>query len=83
MDTDDARWYLEDEINSNMASSSIDNFGNPSSSSHNVSADTAISIADSVDHPSISEEPHTKKPRLLARYNTEEAVAKAFGTIDE
>ena len=52
-------------------------------SSHNVSADIAISIAGSVDHPSVSEEPHTKKPRLLARYNTEEAVAKAFGTSDE
>ena len=68
---------------SNIASSAIDNFGNPSSSSHSISADVAISIADSVDQPSISEEPHNKKPRLLARYNTEEAVAKAFGTIDE
>ena len=86
----------------------IDNFGNPSSSSHSISADVAISIADnvdqplvgeeplmkklrlndsaltdSVDEPSIIDEPHTKKPRLLERYNTEEAVAKAFGTSNE
>ena len=40
-------------------------------------------IADSVDEPSIIDEPHTKKPRLLERYNTEEAVAKAFGTSNE
>ena len=156
MDTDDARWYLEDDNNiSNIASPAIDNFGNPSSSSrslsadvaisiadgvdqpsicqephnkkprlnvssstdvkisiadsvdqpsiceephnkklrlnvgnpssssHSISADVAISIADSVDHPSISEEPHTKKPWLLARFLSCEAVAKAFGTIDE
>ena len=116
MDTDDARWYLEDDNNiSNIASSANDNFGNPSSSSRSLSADVAISItdsvdqvsigeepqnkkprlnvssstdgqisiADSVDDPSNCEEPHTKKPRLLERYNTEEAVAKAFGTSDE
>ena len=83
MDNDDARWYLEDTIENNMASSSVDNFENPSSSSNNISADIAISIADSVDHPSISNEPHAKKPRLLARYNDEEAVAKAFGSIQE
>ncbi len=40
-------------------------------------------IANSVDEPSIIDEPHTKKPRLLERYNTEEAVAKAFGTSNE
>ena len=116
MDTDDARWYLEDDNNiSNIASPAIDNFGNPSSSSRSLSADVAISIADNVDQPSvgeephmkklrlnvcvssdnkmcvadtvdhasINEEPHTKKPRLLERYNTEEAVAKAFGTSNE
>ena len=115
MDTDDARWYLEDDNISNNDSLAIDNFGNPSSSSHSISADVAISIADnvdqplvgeepltkklrlndsassgmqtcianSVDEPSIIDEPHTKKPRLLERYNTEEAVAKAFGTSNE
>ena len=58
MDTDDARWYLEDDNNiSNIASSANDNFGNPSSSSRSLSADVAISIADSVDQPSVGEEP--------------------------
>ena len=102
---------LEKSISKND-SFAIDNFGNPSSSSHSISADVAISIADnvdqplvseeplnkklrlnssassgmqlciadSVDEPSIIDEPHTKKPRLLERYNTEEAVAKAFVT---
>ena len=83
MDNDDARWYQDDTIVNSMASSSVDNFGNSVSSSDNMSADVASSIADSVDHPSISNEPHTKKPRLLARYNTEEAVAKDFGSIGE
>ena len=115
MDTDDARWYLDDDDISKNGSLAIDNFGNPSSSSHNMSADIAISIADTVDQPSVGEEPlikklrlndsasssmqtciansvaepliigepHTKKPRLLERYNTEEAVAKAFGTSNE
>ena len=115
MDTDDARWYLDDDDISNNASFAIDNFGNPSSSSHSMSADVAISIADNVDQPlvgeeplmkklrlnvsassgmqlciadnvdesSVIDEPHTKKPRLLERYDTEEAVAKAFGTSNE
>ena len=110
MDSDDARWYLEDDNDiSKNDSLAIDNFGNPSSSSHSITADIAISIADSVDQPSVGDEPlikklrlndsasisnsvaepvvlgepHTKKPRLLERYNTEEAVAKAFGTSNE
>ena len=103
--------------------------GTPSSS-HSITADIAISIADSVDQPSVGDEPlikklrlndisiadsvdqpsvgdeplikklrlndsassnsvaepevlgepHNKKPRLLERFNTEEAVARAFGT---
>ena len=131
MDADDARWYLEDVDISKNDSLAIDNFGNPSSSSHCITADTAISIADSVDQPSVGDEPpikklrpnefsiadvvdqplvgdeplnkkprlndsasisisvaepevhgepHNKKPRLLERFNTEEAVARAFGT---
>ena len=112
MDTDDARWYLDDDVDiSKNDSLAIDNFGNPSSSSHSITADIAISIADSVDQPPVGDEPlikklrlndsassmhpcinnsvvepevlgepHTKKPRLLERFNTEEAVAKAFGT---
>ena len=40
-------------------------------------------IANSVVEPLVIGEPHTKKPRLLERYNTEEAVAKAFGTSNE
>jgi hypothetical protein len=114
MDTDDARWYLDDEDISKNDSLATDNFGNPSSSSHSMSADIAISIADNVDQPLVGDEPlikkmrindsassmqtciansvveplvigepHTKKPRLLERYNTEEAVAKAFGTSNE
>ena len=130
MDTDDARWYLEDVDISKNDSLAIDNFGNPSSSSHSITADIAISIADSVDQPSVGDEPpikklrlneysmadvmdqplvgdeplnkkprlndsasisnsvaepevrgepHNKKPRLLERFNTEEAVARAFG----
>jgi len=81
MDNDDARWYQEDTIVNSMASSSVDNFGNSVSISNNRSSDIAISVADSVDNP--SNEPHNKKPRLLARYNTEEAVAKAFGSNDD
>jgi hypothetical protein len=106
MDTDDARWYLEDVVDISKSDSlAIDNFGNPSSSSHSITADIAISIADSVDQPSVGDEPlikklrlndsassnsvaepevlgepHNKKPRLLERFNTEEAVARAFGT---
>ena len=30
-----------------------------------------------------NEEPHAKKPRFLVRYNTEEAVAMAFDSIEE
>ena len=48
-----------------------------------ASSDNQLCIADSVDEPSIIDEPHTKKPRLLERYNTEEAVAKAFGISNE
>jgi hypothetical protein len=48
-----------------------------------ASSDNQLCIADSVDEPSIINEPHTKKPRMLERYNTEEAVAKAFGTSNE
>ena len=83
MDNDDAMWYQEDTIVNNMASSSVDNFGNSVSASNSISPNAASSIADSVDTPSFSIEPHNKKPRLLARYNTEEAVAKAFGNNDE
>ena len=83
MDNDDAIWYQDDTIVNNMASPSVDNFGNSVSISNSVSPDIATSIADSVDNPSIANEPHNKKPRLLARYNTEEAVAKAFGSNDE
>ena len=67
----------------NMASPSVDHFGNSVSISNNMSSDIAFSIADSVDNPSISNEPHNKKPRLLALDNTEKAVAKAFGSNDE
>ena len=83
MDNDDAIWYQEDTIVNSMAGSSGDNFGNSVSISNTVSPDIAISIADSVDNPSTSNEPHNKKHRLLARYNTEEAIAKAFGSNDE
>ena len=65
MDTDDARWYLEDDNDiSKDDSLAIDNFGNPSSSSHSITADIAISIADSVDQPSVGDEPLSKKLRL-------------------
>ena len=40
-------------------------------------------ISNSMAEPLVIGEPHTKKPRLLERYNTEEAVAKAFGTSNE
>ena len=83
VDNADAIWYQDDTIVNSMSSSSVDNFGNSVSISNNRSSDIAISIADSVDNPSISNEPHNQKPRLLARYNTEEAVAKAFGSNDD
>ena len=83
MDKDDARWYQEDTIDNSMARSSVDNFGSSVSITNSISPNAASSIADSVDNPSISTEPHNRKPRLLARYNTEEAVAKAFGSNDD
>ena len=62
MDNGDAIWYQEGTIVNSMASSSVDDFGNFVSNSNSLSLNAAISTADSVDNPSISIEPHMKKP---------------------
>ena len=55
-----------------------------SSSAAGMNVDIETSIADSVVPAALdTTEPHNKRPRLLARYNTEEAVAKYLGDNNE